>query len=359
MAAVSARTRVHVRAARPGEGQAIASLWRELWDAHEGWGGYPGTHDTNVYERLGVRLDDDARARAGQPALGRHLHLLATLDGSIAGQVEGWVERLGVDLQTPHTCEVRSLIVSSWAREAGVGRALLDGLAGAAATLARGAPLVLGAEVLEPNPAQAFYASLGYAPVSWSLRTPADLAAAVPPACRAGEGEAVTARPAEPRDALALCILDAALASRRRFQGDVRYDRPKAVDAATVGAIAAHLADAAPGSVVLPGGTVEVVSVDRDDRVRAAATFALSTLDPPFLPARRAVLGRFAVDPALDAAVLVAPLIAYARRLAAEGGARSLELTELTAPGRGLYAAGVASGGVPWSRIVTRTPPRG
>ena len=33
---------VLVRAAQPGEGAKIASLWRELWDLHEAWGGYAG-----------------------------------------------------------------------------------------------------------------------------------------------------------------------------------------------------------------------------------------------------------------------------------------------------------------------------
>ena len=254
------RGRATIRAARPGEGHAIAGLWRELWDAHEGWGGYPGCQDDAVYERLGIRLDDDARARGGQPILGRHLHLLAIVDGAVAGQVEGWVERHGVDpQQTPYTCEVRSLIVSSWARSAGAGRALLDGLAQAAASMIREPSVVLGAEVLERNPAQAFYAKLGFSTVAWSLRAPTRSGALVPAAMRpsASLGEIFSARPAEPRDALALCVLDATLAARRRSQGDVRYDRPRAVDAATVGAIAAHL-----GSADTDVSASELVTVD-------------------------------------------------------------------------------------------------
>jgi hypothetical protein len=39
MAAVTRLDNVTVRAAAPGEGQAIAALWRELWDAHDAWGG--------------------------------------------------------------------------------------------------------------------------------------------------------------------------------------------------------------------------------------------------------------------------------------------------------------------------------
>ncbi len=355
MAAVTRRPRVSVRAARPGEGEALAELWRDLWDAHEHWGGYPGSHDDAVYRQLAARLDDDARARAGQPALGRHLHLVAALDGGIAGQVEGWVERLGVDPSTPYTCEVRSLIVAAWARGAGLGRSLLDALAEAAWSLARGASLVLGAEVLEANPAHAFYERLGFVPVAWSLRATADLAAGR--ASRA-HAESFTSRVAEPRDALALSALDAALASRRRALGDARYDRPRSVDAAAVSAIASHLRGARAGHPLAPGVALELVAEGRDDRVRASASFALSSLDPPFVAGRRAVLGRFAFDPALDAAELCTPLIAYGRRLAAEGGARTIELTEISAPGTLLHASVVAGGGSPWSRIVTRTVPR-
>jgi GNAT superfamily N-acetyltransferase len=335
----------------------IAELWRELWDAHEGWGGYPGCHDDYTYTQLAARLDDSARARGGQPALGRHLHVVATLGETVAGQVEGWVERQGADPQTPYTCEVRSLIVASWARGAGVGRALLEGLAEFAAPLARGAGLVFGAEVLEPNPAHAFYGKLGYLPVSWSLRVASDLAAGVPAQARSGIGKPFTARVAEPRDALALCLLDATLAARRRAQGDSRYDRPRAVDAATVGAIAAQLGpqrfDQGPG-----GGTMlQLVTADGQGQVRGAATFMVNTLDPPFLRGQRAVLGRFASDPALDAEALVAPIIALGRRLAAQAGARTIELTELAPPSTPLHRAGVASGGVPWSRILTRAAP--
>jgi GNAT superfamily N-acetyltransferase len=356
MAAVTrnGRARVAVRAARPGEGASVAALWRELWDAHEMWGGYAGSKDAAVYERLAARLDDDARARAGQPVIGRHLHVIATVDGTIAGQVEGWMERHGIDpRETPYTCEVRSLIVTSWARKAGVGRALLDGLGEAAAGLVREGSLVLGAEVLEPNPAHAFYARLGYQPVSWSVRTPSSAAATVPASHRPDRhaGGPLLARSAEPRDALAMCILDAALAARRRAQGDTRYDRPRAVDAASVAAIAAHLGE---GVTSLPGTSSDLVTVDAQGRVRASATFAVTPLDPPFRAGHRAVLGRFAADPAVDAAPLVAPLIAYAQRVAHQAGAATVELTDLPPPGSALHQAAMASGGMPWSRIVTK-----
>ena len=119
MAAVRQTHAVAVRAANPDEGHIIAGLWRELWDAHEAWGGYAGTRDARVYDQLAHRLSEDARVRGGQPVLGRHVHLVAAGDTGVIGQVEGWFERHGVDDSTPFTCEVRSLIVSSRARERG------------------------------------------------------------------------------------------------------------------------------------------------------------------------------------------------------------------------------------------------
>jgi GNAT superfamily N-acetyltransferase len=345
---------VGVRAARPGEGAAISALWRELWDAHEGWGGYAASRDDEVYARLSLRLDDDARARAGQPVLGRHIHVVATHEGAIAGQVEGWFERHGVSPDTPYTCEVRSLIVGSWARGAGLGRALLDGLADAVARLARNAGVILAAEVLEPNPAQGFYARLGYVPVSWSLRVSTDSRAVAPSAARSSVSpESFTARVAEPRDALALCILDTTLATRRRALGDNRFDKPRGVDATTVAAIATHLAQRQGP----PHDSVEIVTTDGSGQVRASATFAVGSLDAPFLPSRRALLGRFATDPALDATVVAAPMITFAARLAAQRGAAAMELTDLPQPSTPLYQAGILCGAAPWSRILTKRLP--
>ena len=107
MAAVTKPASIVVRAAKPDEGRRIAGLWRELWDAHEAWGGYAGARDPRVYDQLATRLSDDARVRGGQPVLGRHVHLVAsTADQGVVGQVEGWFERHGVDETTPYTCEV-------------------------------------------------------------------------------------------------------------------------------------------------------------------------------------------------------------------------------------------------------------
>jgi GNAT superfamily N-acetyltransferase len=313
MAAVTKAPSVVVRAANVDEGAAIARLWRELWDAHEVWGGYAGTRDPRVYDQLAVRLSEDARVRAGHPVLGRHVHLVAHTDLGVVGQVEGWFERHGVEETTPHTCEVRSLIVSSRTRSRGVGRALLEALAQVARHMSRGAPVVMAAEVLEPNPAHAFYARVGYAPVSWTARLGTEGASLDEGPVSAGGW---SARLATADDALAIAMLDPALAARRRAQGDVRFDRPRAVEATFVGALAAHLAR--------PAGVLdqsELVVVDDANNVRASASLTVMSLDPPFLPARRGLLGRFAVDPALDPRPLVAPWCAWPagwRRCAAQ-----------------------------------------
>lgn len=339
---------VVVRAANPEEGRVIAGLWRELWDAHEAWGGYAGTRDARVYDQLATRLSDDARVRGGQPVLGRHIHLVAQTDLGVVGQVEGWFERHGVEETTPYTCEVRSLIVSQRTRSRGVGRALLEALAQVARHMSRGSPVIMAAEVLEPNPAHAFYEKVGYAPVSWTAR----LATDIPddPITRSSfTNGPYTARIATPDDALAIALLDPALATRRRNQGDMRFDRPRAVDATFVGALAAHLSR--------PSASLEqseFVVVDEQNVVRGSASLTVMSLDPPFLPARRGLLGRFAVDPALDPRPLVPPLVRLGRRIALLRGAATLELTDLDAPSGPLQQGALAAGARPWSRIVER-----
>jgi hypothetical protein len=144
-------------------------------------------------------------------------------------------------------------------------------------------------------------------------------------------------------------MLDPALAERRRAQGDVRFDRPRAVDATFVGALAAHLAR--------PVGALdqcELVVVDRQQIVRASASLTVMSLDPPFVPARRGLLGRVAVDPALDPRPLLPPLIRLGLRIAFLRGAATLELTDLDPPACPLHEAVMATGGRPWSRIVER-----
>lgn len=347
-----------VRGARPGEGRAVAALWRELWEAHENWGGYAASRDTRVYEELALRLDEDARVRASHPVLGRHVHLVAAAGSTLLGQVEGWFERHGIDATTPFTLEVRSLIVTAAERTSGAGRALLDALATTALGLARGGHVVLAAEVLAPNPASRFYEKVGYTPVSWATRAAsADTGPARPDrdaqgGSRAGSA-AFTVRVAQPKDALAVAMLTSSLAARRRSLGDCRYDRPRAIDATLVSAIAAHLGAEPAG----PMDPVEIVAVDRHGGVRAVATFAVGTLEAPFRPSRRAVMGSVALDPALDPRPLVVPLVAFARRLAGQRSAPFIELTDLSPPGSPLYEATIASGAEPWSRIYCRSVP--
>jgi GNAT superfamily N-acetyltransferase len=343
MAALSKTSDIGIRAAAPGEGRAVAGLWRELWDAHEAWGGYPGSHDERVYSQLAGRLDEDARVRAGQPVLGRHVHLIGTWRGEVAGQVEGWFERHGVDPQTPYTCEVRSLIVRAAMRGTGLGRALLDELAQTGKRMGRGSQVVLAAEVLEPNPAHAFYLKCGYAPVSYNQRIVTSLGAAAPVS-----GHGMGARIADPRDALAIALLESTLAARRRAAGDMRFDRPRAVDATLVGGIAAHLGRSVAGE------PSELVALDSRGTLRGSATLAVALLEPPFLPVKRAILGRFAIDPASDPTSCVAALVALGSRLAASRGAPTMELTDLTPPGAALFQAALATGARPWSRVVEK-----
>jgi GNAT superfamily N-acetyltransferase len=338
-----------VRAPIPGEGAAIAGLWRELWDAHQAWGGYPGSRDGGVYARIASRLDDDARVRAGRFVLGCHAHLVADLGGGPCGQVEGWLERRGSGPLAPLLCEVRSLVVAGRARGSGAGRALLDALAQTAQAYAPAAPCMLAAEVLEPNPAHGFYRRVGFAPVAWSASI--DPAEGVRCAGRAS-GELV-ARPAGALDASAVSRLEEILADRRRAAGDLRFEPLRHVDAALLTAIAAHLAvdDRERGDI----GTIVVV--DRAGAVRASASTIVQTLDPPFLAVRRSLIGRFALDPALPPLALLAPLVALGCRFAEARGARRVELTDLPAPGSDLYDAALALGARPWSRVVLRHSP--
>ncbi len=341
MAAI-AQSRPRIRAARPSEGRAIAGLWRQLWTAHEAWGGYPGIRDPRVYDHLALRLEDDARMRCGYPALGRHIHLVCDVDGALAGQVEGWFERQGTDDTTLYTCEIRSLIVDPRFRTQGLGRALLDGLTATAKELNQGSRVVMAAEVLDPNPAHGFYDRLGYLPVSWSTRVDTS------PIDRTVLG-ASAARQAHPSDALGLAMLEATLASRRRQQGDARFDRPRAVEATRVGALAAHLA---AGSST--PDQVELVATDGNGTVRSSASLAVATLDAPFVGTRRGVLSRLSVDQAVAPERVVAPLVRLARRFALLRGAPTMEITDLDAPQCALFQSTLAQGARPWSRIVQR-----
>jgi GNAT superfamily N-acetyltransferase len=348
MAALTRSPRPGTRPPAVGEGVAIASLWRELWDAHEDWGGYPGTRDPGVYAQLGRRLDDEARARAGRPILGGHLHLVASLGHEPCGQVEGWLEQNGSGASgEPRTCEVRSLIVAARARRLGVGRALLDGIEDAVRSHFRGAPCILAAEVLEPNPAHDFYSRVGFSPVAWSAHIDVvDL----PASRHAARG--MTARFAVPDDALALAHLEVILGARRRAAGDERFPLPPRIDVVLLGAIAARVAE--DGAALSPDHATIVVT-DREGVVRASASVQVQTLEPPFLPLRRGLVGRIAVDPAGPVPALVAPLLELGSRFAASRGAARVEFLDLTAPGTPLHDSVLALGARPWSRVVVRS----
>ena len=338
-----------VRSAIPGEGPAIAMLWRELWDAHQAWGGYPGSRDEAVYARLASRLDEDARVRGGRPVLGSHAHLIAELDGAPCGQVEGWLEQRGPGIFAPLVCEVRSLVVTGRAHGLGVGRALLDELAETAHAFAPAVSSVLAAEVLEPNPAHAFYARVGFAPVAWSAWI--DSASGARPVRTGFSG--LVARLAGPLDASAVSRLEGLLAERRRAAGDLRFEPPRPIDTTLLTAVAAPLAADARDQ----GDTATILAVDRDGTVRGAASVIIQTLDPPFLAVRRALIGRFALDPAYPALALLAPLVAMGCAFAGTRGAPRVELTDLSAPGTDLYDAALAIGARPWSRVVQRQSP--
>jgi hypothetical protein len=179
--------------------------------------------------------------------------------------------------------------------------------------------------------------------VSYNQRIVTSLGAAAPVG-----GIGMGARAAEPKDALPIALLESTLAARRRAAGDVRFDRPRAVDATMVGGIAAHLGR------VQSGEPSELVAVDSRGDVRGSATLAVALLEPPFLPVKRAILGRFAIDPACDPAACVAALVALGSRMAASRGAPTMELTDLTPPGTPLYEAGLMTGARPWSRVVEK-----
>jgi len=243
---------------------------------------------------------------------------------------------------------VRSLVVAGRVRGAGVGRALLEGLAGTAQAVAPAAPCLLAAEVLEPNPAHGFYARVGFVPVAWS--TWLDPAAGARVAGTSGE---FVARLAGPFDATAVSSLEGFLAERRRAAGDLRFEPPRAVEAALLTAVAAHLAVDAREQ----RDTATVVAVDRSGAVRGAASLMVQTLDPPFLPVRRSLIGRFALDPDCAPLALLCPLIALGCRFAAQRGALRVELTDLSGPESDLYDAALALGARPWSRVVLRRLP--
>jgi hypothetical protein len=187
---------------------------------------------------------------------------------------------------------------------------------------------------------------VGYLPVSWNAQIDAEVGVGVAP------GRFV-ARFASPADALAIARLESTLAAHRRDRGDARFDGPGAIEATWVGAIAAHLASGAneaPASLREPA---TMVAVDAAGSVRGVASVTVHTLEPPFVAARRALVGRFALDEACPAMPVLAPLVGLGCKLALTRGANLIELTDLSAPGTELYEAALATGARPWSRVVT------
>ncbi|HRG96961.1 MAG TPA: GNAT family N-acetyltransferase [Polyangiaceae bacterium] len=336
--------RVEVRAPAPGDGRRLADLWRLLWDVHEGWGSYPGTREERVYDELAARLSEEARSRGASAVSGRHVHLVASVRGEAVGQVEGWLDRHGSTRAVRWTCEVRSLVVSEDARHLGAARALLGRLAGVAGELTVGAPAVLAAEVLEGNPAMAFYRKLGFRTPSYAVRLPTEAARALP-------FPAPLARLARPRDALALTFLEANLAERRRAAGDCRFDPPRALDAAVVDAIAKHLEGAEPRQRLDPA---DLAVVDARGVARASGTLTFANLEPPFLPGVRAILARVSHDACVSAVEALGPLVRLAGQLAHLAGAQHLEIVDLPGPRTALYEAARGLGATPWSRVALR-----
>lgn len=320
---------VRVTALVPGDGEAVAALWRELWILHESWQGYRAAREDAVYSSLAQRLDAWARRSHADPVLGQHVHLVARDGaGTPLGQVEGWLDRHGI--LAPPTCEIRSLIVAPQARGRGVGRALLRELGVLACQLTRG-PTFAVAEVLVPNPAFAFYVALGYRPISVTRMLVVTTGGADP-----------RARSAVAADAMAVAQLEMERRRVAREGGDLRLDRPTAVDASFTHAVARHLE-------ALPAGELVVA----DGGIKAQGSFRAVTLEAPFVPAVRAALGRVAVARGADESVLL--LIGLALARARRRGALRLELADLSirpddAVGRVLEQAGAR----PFSRIVGR-----
>ncbi len=323
---------VRVTALMPGDGTLVAALWRDLWILHESWKGYPASRDPAVYAELAERLETWAQRRRADPLLGQHVHLVARdANGTALGQVEGWIERHG--LVAPPTCEIRSLIVAPSARGAGVGRLLLTELEELARRLARG-PTFVVAEVLVPNPALAFYARLGYRPISLTMMLPTRA-----PSCE------LRARDATAADAMAVARLEMERRLVARGRGDLRLDRPSSVDASFTHTVAQHLSAAAGSELHYSEGPHA-----------AHASLTVATLEAPFEPVVRAALGRLALAHGSHTAIV--PLAALAQQRARRRGAPRIEIAELSVdPADSVNRALEREGALAFSRIVGRLLP--
>lgn len=329
---------VRITALAPGDGEAVASLWRDLWLLHESWNGYPAARDPGTYTDLAERLEAWARRRNTDPVLGQHIHLVARdPTGLPIGQVEGWLDRHGSSPGTPTTCEVRSLVVDERVREYGVGSALLGELETLARHVSRG-PTFAVAEVLVPNSALSFYEKLGYRSFSFTTMLTLD-------GSEATLGPSRRARQASAGDAMSMARLEMERRTDARARGDLRLDRPTAVDASFAQAVARHLA-ATTGDLLL---------FDETELV-AQASLSVSTLEAPFAPVVRAALGRLAVSH--GGAARAAEVLALAAERARRLGARRLEISDLAPdPDDSLRRVVQDAGARPFSRIVGRLLP--
>lgn len=336
---------VRVRAPHAGEGVAVSKLWRELWEVHEGFGGYETSHEPGAFEAVAKRIDEEARLRQGEPMLGRHAHLVAELDGRVVGQVEGWIDRKRAAARAPAICEVRSLIVAGSAQRKRVGRALMDGLFEVAARATRGEPTLAAAEVLDRNPARVFYDGMAFKSAAHALRIASRDASVV------REVFSVTAREARPEDAFAVCVLDAHFYETRRQQGDGRLGPPREIDATLLSTVAESIRATTRGSM---SGPVHFVITDATGKVRGKALFGVNVLLSPFARAKRAIVGFVAFDPSMDARSVATALVSSAGKLALLRGARWIEIVDLPRPETPMHDAFLAAGCSPWSATVIK-----
>ncbi len=335
-----------LRGLREGDGAPLAVCWKELWDLHESWGGYTTDRDARAFDRVADRLDRDAVARRSEVAYGSHLHLVAEVDGRVVGQVEGWLDRMGVHPRTKTVCEIRSLVVRSDVRNLGVARKLLDRLALEADRAAHESCVAI-AEVLEANPAMSFYEKLGFRPVAWTKRLTGTSFHEIE--LKLGDAPArATVRRSRAGDENAIARLEARLAERRRRGNDARYDPPQPLEAAWLGLLRDVLTTEDP---LTPQ---PFVAATPDGNALATAQFWMQELEPPFFPQARAIASRlecFDNDEAYRTAQL---LCRGLLRLARRAGASAIEFVDLPPPAARLSQA-LESMGIPaWSRIMQR-----